>query len=330
MPNNNQHPTLSELSEKNKPWDRHKADSEKIAIIYENSEQFKRYAQRIDNCAGRLTFQEDADIESGSIGLKLKEVFFCRVRSCPICQWRRSLMWKARFYQALSDLVLEYPKSRWLFVTFTVKNCDVKDIRSTIQTMNTSWTRLVKKIVFKDVIGWVRTIEVTRHKFDSHNPDVKNSHPHFHCLLMVKPSYFGGSNYISTEAWGKAWQEAARLDYKPQVKIKAVRLDGKIVTTANVENMRSAVAETLKYSVKPSDAIGGEAEAAQWFLELTKRVHQLRFIASGGALKNVFKNVKAKDNLIPADEEQKKIADGKEYINVSFNWNSRKKVYRRT
>jgi hypothetical protein len=24
---------------------------------------------------------------------------FCRVRTCPVCQWRRSLMWKAKAYQ---------------------------------------------------------------------------------------------------------------------------------------------------------------------------------------------------------------------------------------
>ncbi|WP_170869787.1 protein rep, partial [Shigella sonnei] len=26
--------------------------------------------------------------------LRLREAHFCRVRHCPVCQWRRSLMWQ--------------------------------------------------------------------------------------------------------------------------------------------------------------------------------------------------------------------------------------------
>ena len=46
-------------------------------------------------------------------------------------------------------------------------------------------------------------------------------HPHFHLLLICRPSYFS-NNYISQQKWVELWQKAAKLDYKPQVYVKAV------------------------------------------------------------------------------------------------------------
>ncbi|WP_181880010.1 protein rep, partial [Escherichia coli] len=50
------------------------------------------------------------------------------------------------------------------------------------------------------------------------------------------------------------------------------------------EQLRSAVVETLKYSTKPADMLADP----EWFLELTRQVHKRRFVATGGALKNVL------------------------------------------
>lgn len=319
---------LSELSKSDKVWDRHKFNSVQVATIYSEIQEFEKYSARIGSCAGRLGFLPVADQETGEIVLKLREAFFCRVRNCPNCQWRRSQMWKAKFYEALPELLVMYPKSRWLFLTLTVKNCDVLELRQNIQTMNKSWGRLVKKTVWKDVVGWVRTIEVTRS-----DSVIGNSHPHFHVLLMVKSSYFSGKgNYVSAESWGKAWQEAMRLDYVPQVNVQAVRSEGKLVKSADIETMKEAVGEVLKYAVKPSDVLNDNDDddemAAKWFIELTRQTHKLRFIASGGALKDVFKDEKSNEELIHTEGDQPSEADEEEGKLV-FNWNGSKKKYRR-
>jgi hypothetical protein len=147
---------------------------------------------------------------------------------------------------------------------------------------------------------------------------------------MVKPGYFGGSNYVSTESWATAWQEAMRLDYVPQVNVQAVRVGGKLVKSADVETMKEAVGEVLKYAVKPSDVLDDEDEekAAKWFIELTRQTHKLRFIASGGALKDVFKDEKSNEDLIHTEGDQSSEADAEEEKLV-FSWNSSKKKYRR-
>lgn len=95
-------------------------------------------------------------------------------------------MWQARFYQALPDLVHAYPKARWLFLTLTVRNCEVSELAATLKAMNEAWQRLVKREEFKPVQGWLRTTEVTRGKD-------RSAHPAFSCSLDGSAFYaFGG------------------------------------------------------------------------------------------------------------------------------------------
>ncbi|MBW4451812.1 MAG: protein rep [Nostoc indistinguendum CM1-VF10] len=90
-------------------------------------------------CSELLEFQLVPDESESIFKLKLSDARFCRVRHCPVCQWRRSLMWKARAYKILPQVVTDYPNYRWLFVTLTVKNCQIKEFSTSIIL----WTSLV-------------------------------------------------------------------------------------------------------------------------------------------------------------------------------------------
>ncbi len=57
------------------------------------------------------------------------------------------------------------------------------------------------------------------------------------------------------------------------------------MASATAELVRGAVAETLKYSTKPADMVADP----EWVLELTKQTHKRRFVATGGALKDILK-----------------------------------------
>jgi plasmid rolling circle replication initiator protein Rep len=250
---------------------------------------FDSLAGRIRGCSGFLGFAWADDPDTGESRLKLRSARFCRVRHCPVCQWRRSMMWQARFLQALPSIEQAHPKARWLFLTLTVRNVPISELRSQIRSMNEAWRRFVLRPEFAgNVLGWIRTTEVTRGRDDS-------AHPHFHCLLMVKPGYFAGKNYVKHERWADLWRECARLDYQPSVHITAV----KPKPGMSESPMRRAVYETLKYSVTPEDMQG------EWLLELTKQVHRLRFIASGGLLKNVLREAdeSERDLLLAEDGE---------------------------
>jgi len=297
---------LSDCSPKDQPWDTHKATADRVAVIYAQDAEFRRLGARVLDCSGFLAFARIADQETGELSLKLRGAQFCRVRHCPVCQWRRSMMWQARFYQALPAVQEAYPGARWLFLTLTVRNCPVDALRATLKAMNDAWNRLRLRSEFKPVVGWVRTTEVTRSADGS-------AHPHFHVLLMVRPSYFGKS-YVTQSRWVELWKECARLDYSPTVDIRAVKGD-----------LSKAVQETLKYAVKPADM---EADG-EWLLELTRQVHKLRFIATGGVLKDVFKPETdiTNDDMINAETTPE--TQEEDFGRLAFGWDRPVKRYRR-
>jgi len=267
---------LIDYSQKDKPWDQHRSQSQDVESIYASDDRFWRYAERVSDCSTILEYARTVDEDTGEMGLRLSNAAFCRVRHCPVCQWRRSLMWQARFYQAVPELAEHFPRHRWVFLTLTVRNCRIDDLGETLVEMNKAWNKLIKRKALKTVDGWIRTTEVTRGKDGS-------AHPHFHVLMMVKPSYFKGSNYLKKMDWVDLWQSSLQVDYKPNLDVRTVKAKSNDVSIEQL--LASAVKETLKYSVKPTDMTADP----EWFLELTRQLHKKRFIASGGELKNILK-----------------------------------------
>src|SRR5256714_381248 len=106
----NQDEYLSDLSPRHKPWDVHRAEADEVREAYAGgTNRHQRYAVRVEQCSQVLEFARDPPRQSGQQQathngrpkLTLKNAWFCRVRHCPVCQWRRSLMWQAKVYRAL-------------------------------------------------------------------------------------------------------------------------------------------------------------------------------------------------------------------------------------
>lgn len=312
---------LTDYSPSDAPWDTHRGQTDDVAGIYSASVDFERYAERMASCSGRLRFGWETCQESGESSLRLREAHFCRVRHCPTCQWRRSLMWQARFYQALPAIVQEHPKARWIFLTLTVRNCDITDLGDTLNQMNKAFQRLKDRKEFKPVLGWIRTTEVTKGKDGT-------AHPHFHCLLMVPPSWFT-RDYVKHSRWVDLWADCLRVHYRPNVDVRTVKPkvpkgESTPGIEGTIEALQGAVAETLKYSTKPSD-MTDEGGSDGWFLELTRQTHKRRFIATGGALKDVLKlDDETDDDLALSEGEGSD--DGSR---LAFDWKTGKRRYMR-
>lgn len=275
--------------------------------MYAAHPDFQRLGARVAMCSLWLGFAWAPDRQATSaLTLKLREARFCRVRLCPICQWRRCLMWLARFHAALPRVLAQHPTARFIFLTLTQRNVPVAELRSAFGAMSEAWGRLVQTKAFGVVLGWIRTSEVTRAKDGS-------AHPHFHALLMVPSNYFT-KRYISQPKWADMWRSASRLDYGPVVHVEAVKeAHGGIVR---------AVLETVKYSVKPSDM---KVDAA-WFLEVTRQLWKLRAIASGGVLKDVLREKEESENdlLLLRDSDP-----SDEKASLFFNWQKAPRRYKR-
>ena len=104
---------LTEISPHEVSWDEHRSDAESVKILYNYSVELSKYAERINACSGILKFGVNPD--QGK--LVLKQAFFCRVRHCPVCQWRRSLLWRAVMFQQLPSIQERFPTHRWVFLT---------------------------------------------------------------------------------------------------------------------------------------------------------------------------------------------------------------------
>jgi hypothetical protein len=220
------------------------------------------------------------------------------------------LMWRARFFKRLPGILNDYPKHRWIFVTLTVKNCPLTDLRQTIQGMSKAWNKFV---LYKDfpATGWIRTLEVTR------NAQTLEAHPHYHILMMVPSSYFSGSGYLNNQKWRELWQQAVRSDYLPVVNVKTIKPQ-----TGDSHPMARGILETVKYGVKESDLLGDP----HWLAELTSQLSGLKTVALGGAIKKYLKEDEP-ENLINTDEDEIDPEILNQYPTLLFDWKEYVKRY---
>lgn len=347
---------LSDESPRDAVWDNHRSSSQAVSWLYidEDAPRFTKLASRINECANTLGFNKNIDETTGEYSIKLKTARFCRVRTCPVCAWRRSLLWRARFFNSVLPMLLgkEMTEYRFIFLTLTVRNCEVSDLRETLLSMNAAFRKMTNRDFFKkNIKGFIRATEVTRGTWiDTRNglaikkeklhtvpkkykkiKDTETAHPHFHCLLLVSPSYFG-KNYVSQAEWTEAWRKALRIDYKPIVNVKAVKPafdvgfdDIDMPMDIKYKKFIGAVLETLKYAVKEADITYDQP----WLIKYTEQIHKLRFIATGGVLKDCLgeepEDVTESDLLLQDenDENDEKKAD------MIFRWLTELKKYAR-
>lgn len=300
---NSQQVALSDVSPQDKPWDKHRAFTDRVESFYRGGgKEFERYQQRIHFCSELLEFGL-APQNDETLKLKLRSARFCRLRHCPVCQWRRSLMWKAKAYKVLPKIVEKYPSHRWLFVTLTQKNVPITELKETLKQMNRGFQRLVQLKAWP-AEGWLRSTEVTKGRDG-------NAHPHFHCLLLVPRSYFG-KKYIKQAEWVDMWRRCMRLDYNPVLDVQAVK---------HGDSPSSLVPELLKYCTKESDLVADK----EWFLELNRQMHKMRAIATGGVLKDYLRELEEEpEDLIGKDEE----GDVQDDASLYFGWRKVEKKYR--
>ena len=315
---------LAGYSPRDKPWNVHKGYNDVVRDMYMKYDGDEKHADRMRDCAEWLEFAWAYRFENGADAperrLRLQVANFCHVRGCPVCAWRRSLKMKALAMQRLPAIMEEYPSYRFLFLTLTVKNCDVQDLSQTIKHMSKSWERMRHRKEFNIVKGWFRTTEFTRGQ-----DGLMRVHPHYHLILHVPSNYFT-TNYVRHETWRQIWRECAELDYDPLVNVKAVKKGDE----------EKSVKETMKYVVKEADIAAMLDEPDGWYVRVFEQLRQVKLYTSSGTLKNLASEIKNR-NEKPGDGDEEDllhIGDGAdEVIDVSrpvtFDWHTSVKQYRR-
>ncbi|CAH5610926.1 MULTISPECIES: protein rep [Enterobacteriaceae] len=261
----------------------------------------------------------------------------CRSRHCQNCQRIKAFVWQEKMKEIFPDLISKYPNHKYLFITFTVKNPKLKNLKSVLICMSRAYAKMFQRKAFKKwFVGDIRSTEITRG-----NSGEDEAHPHFHALICVHPTYFKGVNYMSADVWGQNWGECLEAEFKkegleynaadypkgfPRVDIRLAKsADRKTdITNQNIsEHGEQLINYVLKYSVKGSDLLKN-GKADQWFWEFDKQVKNIRMIAASGDIKKSL--AKLERDQFDYYKEQEKI---EKLISDDVNFKADKAVFKK-
>lgn len=255
---------------------------------------------QIESCASYLKYGVTSEGTK-----KLVDANFCRFKFCPICVWRKSLKMYSQISAVTERLNEEYPSSRYIFVTLTVKNPSAQELKSAIDRLNEGFKNLVQSSrelggdtkIFKDsLLGYLKCLEIT------YNADSKTYHPHIHAVFHLKGSYFNGRNYLNHSRWAEIWKSLLKLDYEPMVDVRAIKK-----TTPKL------IAEVAKYPVKVTDLlkIKDSTEQVEVLATLLTTTHHRRFATFGGTFRQVKRQLALDDietgSLVHVESESKEL-----------------------
>lgn len=288
---------------KERPWNLHKKENLRLVELYKKArtKDISLISDSrlfdLEHCGDTLTFLQNVEGKK-----KLKTANFCRIRLCPMCQWRRSLKMFSQV-KKITDKILENDKStRFIFGTFTIKNTDAENLEACINILNKKFKYLVDqkktfapaKKLKQNLLGYLKAVEVT------YNSKDKTYHPHLHVIFAVKSTFFKNKqNYMTKKEWIELWQKALNVDYKPQTDIRAIKT-----------NTGKAIAEVAKYPAKVAPILSlNDDEAIEVLKTLTSSLNKKRFVAYGGIFKTIKQELKLADietdkDLVNVDTEQ--------------------------
>ena len=269
-----------------RPWKEHKMGSIQLADLFRVA---KKYGQSIsdsrlralEECADELWFLQDGEGKR-----RLKSANFCRVRVCPMCNWRRSLKLFSQV-SAVADAILAEKKARFIFVTLTIENVRGEVLRDTIDQLNKAFKYITDKHqtfapakkLKENLLGYMKAEEIT------YNADRDDFHPHIHAILEVRPSYFD-SGYIKQKDWTALWRSALGVDYDPLVDVRNIK-----------GGTAKAVAEVAKYPVKMDSIlkIADNDKAAKALTQLYAAIFKRRLVTFGGDFREYRRRLQLDD-----------------------------------
>ena len=263
---------------------KYKALSVRTATVMQYTTTLSDKTDKLLSCGSYLGYDNQ--------GQRVVSANFCRERFCPMCQKRKSLKQYANSIQIAAELQKDYV---FLHLVLTIRNCVATTLTDTVDTLYKG-SRLLfnNKRVKQGWKGELRALEVTY----NHNSGLY--HPHLHCLVAVKPSYFTSRYYLSVDKVRQLWQDCLKVDYLPQVHISKCDDNG--------------FAEISKYCLKPLDLQLSAAEHAEVLDNLNMALKGRRLLQSYGVIKDAAAQLRLTDELDTPSE----VVEGIEVYTYNF------------
>lgn len=257
-----------------------------VALLDCASDLYKPLSLRIMNCGSELGLNSSGSVTSAN---------FCRERLCPMCQRRKSLKTYSDFCRILDDL----KDFSFLHLVLTVPNCSSSDLRQTLKYMELCSARLFKvDKVQRAFQGVARCTEV------SFNRKSNSYHPHFHCLVAVKKSYFTSRSYLKHDTLRNLWSCLWKHRHNNLRRLKDSELDFQMSNLLDTEKLQvhitkadsGALPEIAKYAVKPLELDLDKRTRAKVLEELYEALKCKRMIQTFGVIRDSAKKCKVDFN----------------------------------
>lgn len=278
---------------KDRPWKSKKIQTLFLADIYFKKSSYKddywyKKAERLLACGDTLCYRIDENDKK----IKLKYANSCRVRMCPLCNWRRERKLNIQLSKVIKK-VTQNPDNQFILLTLTVPNCTGNELSNTVTKLLKGFNLLTKWKPFRQNIkGYFRALEVTVNK-KIKSKNYGTYHPHIHVLLEVDKSYFlkSNPNYITQAEWLAKWQSIMHDKTISQVDVRKVK--------GTDNNIAHAVLEVAKYTVKDSDYIipNNLAFSIKATETLDLALARRRLVAFGGELKTIHNELNFDDAI---------------------------------
>lgn len=254
-----------------------------------------KLGKRIGNCRSWVTTDVYEHFKTHAKVRKVRETYACDVtKFCPVCAWdnaqevSKDLRGRLAALKKAGDVYVQ------IFLTLTVKNCALGELRKTLVAMSVGWRRLMQTKRWKQAVtgGYFRGTEYIGDKTPK-----GQAHPHFHAILLMKPTYFTGKTYIKHAEWVQMWRDAMRLNYDPVVGVQRITERRR----KHQDEVAAAVAEVAKYSVTPATI---ERLTSKEFGLLYSQTKGLRQFAYGGLLAEILPLLDPEEQFEDSEEWQ--------------------------
>lgn len=254
---------------------------------------------KIHYCLDQVGFQLIQD-DDEHLDVRIVSGTFCRLRWCPVCQWRKSrLLFRQNIL--VYDWIQQQSKHFFQFLTITVPNVPLAELRATCRKMSACWNKFLTYAGRKgfDFDGGYKALEIT------YNPVADTFHPHYHVILSTPAGHWLPDISEFTDLWSACYGCHCFLS------INAVR--------SGAGEAGSVVAEVSKYIVKYKSF-----EHFDWsrFPELASAVFGLRFTSSFGIWKQARKALE-----LPDVETCDLLDESSEVVTYSFHWDELLRSY---
>jgi plasmid rolling circle replication initiator protein Rep len=234
--------SISTIPENLKVWQNLKTRSELLSTRLQKVAP--KYAERMRDCCSKIKF-----LECPNGYMRFKDARFCRVRGCPMCEWRRSRYVAKVVCRASVATLEQYPKLHPILFHFPFLECDANQIKQSLNTLKMGW-------------GKLSSLKLWKAKCKSHVcltainlvPDTQKISISMHCIAFMPSSFWTGASRTSQKMLSQTWQESLRVPTKLKAtykqfdsnyRVNQIGAKAKDLSTINLEQFPDDIIKTV-------------------------------------------------------------------------------------